>query len=160
MELSRDDVLQILELLRASDLDYLEVQLGATRLIASRSGILPGGGPPQGRQASPPAEASPQATGPPPGTQSERAAPRDPDLVAVPAPIMGTFFRAPSPGEPPFVEPGALVEEDSATGIIEVMKVFNSVLAGVRGEVVEILAQDGEFVEYGQHLLLIRPTEA
>jgi acetyl-CoA carboxylase biotin carboxyl carrier protein len=75
----------------------------------------------------------------------------------VPAPLLGIFYRAPKPGEPPFVEVGARVEADTIIGIIEVMKLMNTVRAGVRGEVVAIPASNGELVEYGEALLFVRP---
>ena len=71
------------------------------------------------------------------------------------APLLGTFYRAPKPGAPPFVELGARVEPETVIGIIEVMKLMNAVRAGVRGVVREIRARDGTLVEYGETLLLI-----
>ncbi|MGS0014447.1 acetyl-CoA carboxylase biotin carboxyl carrier protein, partial [Escherichia coli] len=65
------------------------------------------------------------------------APPADPNSVNVPAPLLGTFYRAPKPGAPPFVEIGAKVEADTIIGIIEVMKLMNTVRAGVRGVVTE-----------------------
>jgi acetyl-CoA carboxylase biotin carboxyl carrier protein len=67
------------------------------------------------------------------------------------------FYRAPKPGEPAFVEVGARVEEDTVIGIIEVMKLMYSARAGVAGEVVEVLAVNGEMVEHGEVLMLVRP---
>ena len=81
---------------------------------------------------------------------------REGDLQDVPAPMLGTFYRAPKPGEPPFVEVGAPVEADTIIGIIEVMKLMNTVRAGVRGIVAEIPARDGALVEYGETLLRVR----
>jgi acetyl-CoA carboxylase biotin carboxyl carrier protein len=71
----------------------------------------------------------------------------DRDVQDVVAPMLGTFYRAPRPGEPPFVEHGSPVQADTIIGIIEVMKLMNTVRAGVRGTVVEILACDGALVE-------------
>ena len=73
--------------------------------------------------------------------------------------MLGTFYRAPKPGAPPFVEPGASVEPDTVVGIIEVMKLMNAVRAGVRGVVREIRARDGALVEFGETLLLVEPQE-
>ena len=74
----------------------------------------------------------------------------------MPAPLLGNFYAAPRPGEPPFVAVGETVGEDSVIGIIEVMKLMNSVRAGVAGQVVAILAVDGAAVEEGQPLVRIR----
>ena len=69
--------------------------------------------------------------------------------------MLGTFYRAPKPGEPPFVAVGDVVEKDTIVGIIEVMKLMNTVRAEVRGTVAEILVADGALVEYGEILLRI-----
>jgi acetyl-CoA carboxylase biotin carboxyl carrier protein len=79
----------------------------------------------------------------------------DPSLHNVSSPLLGTFYRAPKPGAPPYVDVGSTVDEDTIVGIIEVMKLMNTVRAGARGRVVEILARDGTLVEYGETLLRI-----
>jgi acetyl-CoA carboxylase biotin carboxyl carrier protein len=79
----------------------------------------------------------------------------DPSLHNVTAPLLGTYYRAPKPGAPPYVEVGSTVEEDTIVGIIEVMKLMNTVRAGVRGRVTDIVARDGTLVEYGETLLQI-----
>jgi acetyl-CoA carboxylase biotin carboxyl carrier protein len=71
------------------------------------------------------------------------------------APLLGTFYRAPKPGSAPFVQPGSAVEENTIVGIIEVMKLMNTVRAGAKGSVREIIAIDGVLVEFGQPLLRI-----
>jgi acetyl-CoA carboxylase biotin carboxyl carrier protein len=75
---------------------------------------------------------------------------------AVRAPLPGTFYRAPMPGAPPFVESGSPVEPDTVVGIVETMKLMNSVSAGVRGTVAEILVANAEFAERDTVLMLIR----
>jgi acetyl-CoA carboxylase biotin carboxyl carrier protein len=72
--------------------------------------------------------------------------------------MVGTFYRAPAPGQPPFVEPGDTVAAGDAVGIIEVMKLFNSVTAGVDGTVAEVLAENGAAVAHGQRLVAIEPA--
>ncbi|HZR98039.1 MAG TPA: biotin/lipoyl-containing protein [Chloroflexota bacterium] len=109
----------------------------------------------------PPAPGAPPAAGPP-----TSAAPTAPDagaatgLVAVPAPMVGTFYVAPAPDAPPFVEVGAAVEESTTVGLVEAMKVFTGVLAGTRGVVAQRLVENAQFVEYNQPLFLIRPESA
>jgi acetyl-CoA carboxylase biotin carboxyl carrier protein len=76
-------------------------------------------------------------------------------LVAVRAPMLGTFYRAPSPGEKPFVEVGDNVGSNDTVCLVEVMKLFNSIKAGVDGTVVKIQVENGTMVEHGQILLLI-----
>ena len=75
----------------------------------------------------------------------------------IPAPLLGTFWHAPRPGADPFVKPGDVVTADTVIGIIEVMKLMNSVPAGMAGRVVEICAPNGELVEHGQTLIRIQP---
>ena len=75
----------------------------------------------------------------------------------IPSPMLGTFYRAPAPGEAPFVELGTPVEADTIVCIIEVMKMMNSVAAGVAGTIVEIHAANAELVEYGQPLFRVEP---
>jgi acetyl-CoA carboxylase biotin carboxyl carrier protein len=80
-----------------------------------------------------------------------------PGLELVHAPMVGTFYRAPEPGAPPFVEPGARVEPDTIVCIIEVMKLMNSIPAGCAGVVTHVLVGNAEPVEFGQPLLAIDP---
>jgi acetyl-CoA carboxylase biotin carboxyl carrier protein len=77
-------------------------------------------------------------------------------LHEVTAPLLGTFYRSPKPGAPPFVEVGAQVVEETIVAIIEVMKLMNTVRAGVSGTVTEILVADGALAEYGETLLRVR----
>ena len=76
----------------------------------------------------------------------------------VASPLVGTFYRAPRPGAPPFVKPGDRVEPDTVIGIVELMKLMNSVPAGISGEVVEMLVTDGTVVQAGDILMIVRPT--
>jgi acetyl-CoA carboxylase biotin carboxyl carrier protein len=78
--------------------------------------------------------------------------------VAVRAPNLGTFYRAPKPGAAPYVSVGQKVDADTEACLIEVMKLFTSVLAGVAGTVLQILVGDMELVEYDQPLFLIEPA--
>ncbi|TAF04526.1 MAG: acetyl-CoA carboxylase biotin carboxyl carrier protein [Nostocales cyanobacterium] len=78
-------------------------------------------------------------------------------LVEVQSPMVGTFYRAPAPGEAPFVEVGDRVKVGQSVCIIEAMKLMNEIEAEVSGQVMEILVQNGEPVEYGQPLMRINP---
>jgi acetyl-CoA carboxylase biotin carboxyl carrier protein len=77
-------------------------------------------------------------------------------IVAVRAPLPGTFYRSPRPGAPPFVEVGASVEPNTVVGIIETMKVMNSVPAGIAGEIIAIIAENGAPVELDATLMRVR----
>jgi len=73
--------------------------------------------------------------------------------------MLGTFYRAPKPGAPAFVEVGTAVEADTVIGIVEVMKLMNTVRAGVRGTVTALVAVDGALVEYGETLIRVAVAE-
>jgi acetyl-CoA carboxylase biotin carboxyl carrier protein len=71
--------------------------------------------------------------------------------------MLGTFYRAESPGATPYVDPGSHVEPDTIVCIIEVMKMMNSIPAGVTGVITEVLAENAELVEYGAPLFKVQP---
>ena len=167
MELSEDDVLHILKLIDESKFDYFQLEVGDLKITVSKGEPIP---------LSSSTVAAPQALNAAPGPASKGSAPTvvpapeaqpakaKPKTAAVPegllpitAPLLGTFYVAPEPGAPPFVKVGATITEDTTVGLIEVMKVFNSVRAGVNGTLVEVVAQNGQFVEYGQTLFLVKP---
>jgi acetyl-CoA carboxylase biotin carboxyl carrier protein len=78
-------------------------------------------------------------------------------LVAVVTPLPGTFYRAPRPGAPPFVEVGDAVDAETVVAIVETMKLMNSVHAGTAGRVARICLENGEFAPLGSTLILIEP---
>ncbi|HOQ43592.1 MAG: hypothetical protein M0P04_12085 [Syntrophales bacterium] len=80
-------------------------------------------------------------------------------LVPVEAPVNSVFYRRPRPGEPPFVEEGDQVDEDTVVCLLEIMKCFRSVAAGVKGKVEKILADSGNMVKKGEAVMLIRPEK-
>jgi acetyl-CoA carboxylase biotin carboxyl carrier protein len=81
--------------------------------------------------------------------------PDEPAGPRITAPLVGTFYRAPGPGEPPFVEVGDVVSEGQQVGIVEAMKLMNPVEATHSGTVAEVLVEDGEMVEYSQPLIVL-----
>lgn len=83
----------------------------------------------------------------------------DPTLYKITSPMVGTFYRAPSPDSPPYVQVGDKVEPDTVVCIVEAMKLFNEIEAEVKGEIVEILVENEQLVEFGQPLFLVKPTE-
>jgi acetyl-CoA carboxylase biotin carboxyl carrier protein len=89
----------------------------------------------------------------------EPAAGAEPGAVAVTAPMVGAYYVASEPGAPPYVEPGTTVTPDTTVGLIEAMKVFTAVTAGVHGVVSAVLVGNGDFVEYGQDLVLVVPSD-
>jgi acetyl-CoA carboxylase biotin carboxyl carrier protein len=96
------------------------------------------------------------ATPPHPGAQAEAAASADEDLHIITSPIVGTFYRTPSPTAEPFVRIGSRVEHDTVVCIIEAMKLMNEIQAETSGEVVKIYVENGQPVEYGQPLFGIK----
>ena len=157
MTLTAKDVAEITRLVEESGFDELTLELEGLKLTLRRTGAA---APVSSGQAAQPATATPSEAGPGAEAVAAPAAPvpggeADAATQAVTAPLLGTFYRAPKPGAPPFVEVGSVVQEETIVGIIEVMKLMNTVRAGTRGTVVDILAQDGALVEYGQILLRV-----
>ena len=150
MSITKADVAEILKLLEESSFDELSLETGDVKIQLRRSGAQP-------RTNAPAATSAPQAPRPPePAAKPAPAEEAEPGVVGVPSPMLGAFYRAPKPGEPPFVEVGQHVDEATIIGIIEVMKLMNTVRAGVSGEVVEILARNAALVEYGETLIRVR----
>ncbi len=165
--LSDDDVRQIallIETLDRSSLDFLQLELGDMKLTIGK-GEMPATAapiaPPATAPSSAPAASAPVSDAvPPPVPAAEAASPAEDDAaVAIVAPIMGRFYARPDPGSDPFVSVGSEVSEDTTVALIEVMKVFNAVPAGVRGAIAAICVQDTELVEYGQVMFRVRPAE-
>jgi acetyl-CoA carboxylase biotin carboxyl carrier protein len=156
MELSEDDVLHILKLIDESKFDYFQLEVGELKITVSKGDPIPlaGSAQPVTVSAAPVAAPKPVAA---PAIPAAKAVAIPAGHLAVTAPILGTFYVAPEPGAPPFVMVGQQVTEDTTCGLIEVMKVFNSVRAGVKGTIVEVVAANGGFVEFGQTLIIVKP---
>jgi acetyl-CoA carboxylase biotin carboxyl carrier protein len=158
VSLTAKDVAEITRLLEESSFDELYLELDGLKLSLKRTGA----------QGTPLVEQTMRASVPPPAealrATADATAPEvvagaaDQSVEEVVAPLLGTFYRAPKPGAPAFVDVGSRVEEDTIVGIIEVMKLMNTVRAAVRGTVTEVLARDGALVEYGETLLRVRKT--
>ena len=146
MSLNAKDVERIMKLLEASHFDRLSLEVDGLKLELARGGGAKPVRAPAAPAPAPATKASPRPTA---------AVPEG--LVEVKSPLLGVFYRAPKPGQPPFVDVGSKVDEETVIGIIEVMKLMNSARAGIAGEVVEILGQNGEMVEHGEVLMLVRP---
>lgn len=81
----------------------------------------------------------------------------DANLHRIESPMVGTFYAAPSPEDEPYVKVGDKVNENTVVCIVEAMKLFNEIEAEVKGEIVEVLVENGQLVEYGQPLFLVKP---
>ena len=178
--LTDDEVRQVSQLIEALDrstLDFLQLDAGGVKVTISKGGAampVQSFQPPAFAHAAPaPQSVAPQAMAPaipapaaslaPAATakpkEQERARPDD-GSVEVTAPLMGRFYSRPEPGSPPFVTVGSQVEADTAVGLIEVMKLFNTVEAGVRGTIIEVCIPDSEFIEFGTALFRVRPSDS
>ena len=149
MALSHQDVREILRIIDESELDELLIETDGFSLHVLRGGVA-------GSQL-PVASAETRREPKPP--RSEIPDPRpERNGQTIDAPMLGTFYRAEAPGAKPFVDVGAKVSEDTTVCLIEVMKMMNSISAGVEGTIVEICAENAELVEYGQPLFRVEPA--
>jgi acetyl-CoA carboxylase biotin carboxyl carrier protein len=165
-----EQVIRLVESLDRSAFDFLEVQVGELKVTIGK------GDPPAPAATAPaPAPAAVTATSPAPvGEVGSTAvelptAPPQPEAVSSPsasalleitAPTMGIFYAQPEPGKPPFVTVGAVVEETTTVALVEVMKTFHAVPAGVRGTIAEVCVSDAQLVEFGEVLFRVRPEGA
>lgn len=162
MILTNEDVQEILRLLDDTSYDELHLQTENFTLNLKRSGQ---GGWTRETRISAGADVSHLSN--PEGSaaeqdsldrQQEKSDAAPDGLKEIRAPMVGTFYQAPKPGAEPFVKIGTKVEEDTLIAIIEVMKLMNSIAAGVSGEIVDILVKDAQFVEKGQLLMRVKPA--
>jgi acetyl-CoA carboxylase biotin carboxyl carrier protein len=154
VNLTPDDVRDVMRVLDSSGLDELHLELDNLTLTVRREGAS-GWTAEQQVLRRPVVEGGPEPAG-----ELEKRAPRaavPEGLVAVHPPLLGTFYRAPKPGAPPFVDVGDRVDEDAVVGIVETMKMMTPVHAGVRGTVVEFRTDNGEFADVDAVLLLVDP---
>ncbi len=143
---ARPTVSELVELAVKHDLAELEVEQGGTRIRVVRERSAPAPGPrPDGAPAAAPAPA--------PTAETAIAA----NLVKIEAPMVGTFYHAPSPDAAPFVHEGDVVKDGQVLCIIEAMKLMNEIEAKVAGRIARVLVENGQPVEFGQALFLIDP---
>jgi acetyl-CoA carboxylase biotin carboxyl carrier protein len=147
MALTHDEVREILAIIDSSAPAEIQVQTDGFSLH-----VVIGDGVSSGAVPEPPAPA------PAPTPAGGEAARHVEGLETIESPMLGTFYRAESPGSDPFVEVGSVVEADTVVCIIEVMKMMNSVTAGVAGTVAEVLPDNGRLVEFGEPLFRVEPS--
>ena len=159
-----DDLQLLAEQFLASGWTELRVKAGDTEILFSLDPNSPGlsSSVPNTRpaEAAAPATLSRTSVSAPSPLAAVEASPVDPSWLPVVAPNLGTFYGAPKPGAPPFVEVGSIVEEETEVCLLEVMKLFTSVKAGQAGKIVKICATDAELVDAGRILFYIQPTGA
>ena len=150
MSLSREDLEQVMTLFEQSSFSELKLETGDLKLHLRKAGT------PSAPAAQAPSPAHEPMILAPPAPAASALPPLGPGETDVLSPLLGVYYHAPKPGEPPFVAVGQAVEETTIIGIVEVMKLMNSARAGVRGTVVAIHVPNGEMVEYEQPLIRVR----
>lgn len=144
-------VKKLIEMLEASEIDEIEIQEGEESVRISRSRAAPEPAPASVRSVEPP-----RPTAEAPAAAPELADATEPEENIVKAPMVGIFYEAQAPGKPSFVELGQAVKEGDVLCIIEAMKIMNQVEAERGGVVSKIMVENGDPVEYGQPLFIIR----
>lgn len=179
MEIDLEEIIAILEMLERSDVTEFQLDRGDLHLNIRRRGSVATDEPAQPAPAVPTGTGGHESATPPSGSSDPvRAEPAtvaapvrpqqaesvpspiifelDDDEVTVTAPMLGIFYSSPKPGTAPFVSVGQHVDEQTEVGVLEVMKLFNTVRAGACGVVTRFLVGDGDTVEYGQPLMTVR----
>ena len=145
---------RLVELMASADLNTVDVRDGDRRVILKRGAAAPAMPTAHGAQAFP----SPQTTGLANSPAAEQpASSEDSGYLRIVSPMVGTFYASPKPGEKPFVTVGSRINEDTDVCIIEAMKTFNNIKAECNGTIARVLIQDGQPVEFGAVLFLVKP---
>jgi acetyl-CoA carboxylase biotin carboxyl carrier protein len=164
--MNQKELKELIEFLIEKDIAEFELERGDVKVKIKRGGeqtvVHSHGEPrffavPAAPVAAPELGAVPVA--PPPVAAPPAPPAPEEGLQAVKSPIVGTFYEAPSPGAPPFVKPGDIVELGQVLCIVEAMKLLNEIESDVAGEIVKKLAVNGQPIEYGQELFVIRPKK-
>ena len=157
------EIREIIKLVDASSIDEFVYEADGAKVKLKKNGGFTEVVAPKKEVAAPaPAEAATAAPAvPTPAPKVEAPAPAAPvadsvELHKITSPMVGTFYQAPNPESPVYVKVGDKVGEESIVCIVEAMKLFNEIEAEITGEIVEILVQDGQLVEYGQPLFLVK----
>jgi acetyl-CoA carboxylase biotin carboxyl carrier protein len=156
VNLTEKDVREILRLLDETEYDELKLQTDGFNITLRQS--AEGSGSRVAETTSSEAEPATVSDAPPAGGAAPAPGVASDDVRDIYPPLPGTFYRAPSPGADPFVEVGAAVKDDTVVGLVETMKLMNSVMAGCRGEVIEICVDNGALIEADTVLLRIRES--
>ena len=165
--LTEDEVRQIsslIKVLNESTFDYLQVEIGSMKVTLGKGGVHAAPAPaPMTAPARAAAPVAAPTAAPAPSAPAASAGPAtvpasEPGLIDVTSPMIGRFYSQSEPGAAPYVSIGATVKEDSTVGLVEAMKMFNAVHAGVNGTIAQICVQDAALVEYGQVLFRVRPA--
>ena len=148
---------QLVQLMTTHDLNTVDLRDGAKRIVLKRGAVAASG--PMMAYPPPSYAPAPQAQGAASGGSVTPAAPvnEDAGLVPIKSPMVGTFYAKATPDSKPFVSVGSRVDDDTDVCVIEAMKVFNNIKAETHGTIAKILVVDGQTVEFGQSLFLVKP---
>lgn len=176
MALNQDDVLQILKIMKESCFDELHLKMGDLEIAVNKGGGLvrlerqeiasaENTGSLTAKKATiEAAEDNPTSSNlvhAPEAQEIERSVEKEIaelGLIPIKSPMLGIFYRAPKPGEPPFVEVGSVVKKNTTVCTIEVMKLFSTINAGICGRIKRICAEDDALIQHGQVLFLVDPA--
>lgn len=161
------EIKELIKLVDSTTVQELEIESEGSRLLIrkpNKTESVVVTHAPAAHTYTPVAIPQPAPQAPAPAAAAEPSAPSEaakvePDagLHRITSPMVGTFYRAPSPGAAPFVNIGDKVNEKTTVCILEAMKLMNPIEAEVKGEIVDILVENGQLVEYGQTLFLVKP---
>lgn len=163
------EIREIIKLVDGSSIDEFNYEVNGAKLkLKKNSGVVTEVVAPTAKAVAPvvqqtaaPVEAPVEATPAPKAEEVNESseAPKviDDSLHKITSPMVGTFYQASSPDVPPYVKVGDKVGEETIVCIVEAMKLFNEIEAEINGEIVEVLVEDGQLVEYGQPLFLVKP---
>jgi len=157
VSLRYEEIAEIMKIIDGSACDEVIVETGDVKLVVRRGGTSASVAAP----VSPMVSSSPSSAAPSKPVSSAPAAVMAAPTVSgkeVAAPMTGTFYRAPSPDKPPFVEVGSTVRAGQPLCVIEVMKLFTTINAECDGRIVQIAAENAELVEFGRVLFVIEPA--
>jgi len=162
--MNQKELKELIEFLIEKDIAEFELERGDVKVRIKRAGQQAPAPVPETRffavpsavPAAPDVAAAPVAAAPP----AKQASAAEEALHMVRSPIVGTFYESPSPGSPPFVKAGDVVEAGQVLCIVEAMKLMNEIESDVAGEVVKRLVNNGQPIEYGQELFAIRPRSS
>ena len=147
--MNQREIRRLADLLRDYGLTEVEVEREGVRVRLRREPAAPAAAPSAGSVVAAPAAASPVVSAAPAASEAH--------LLTIEAPMVGTFYRAPSPDAQPFVRDGDRVKKGQVVCIIEAMKLMNEIESKVAGRVVKVLVENTQPVEYGQPLFLLEP---
>jgi acetyl-CoA carboxylase biotin carboxyl carrier protein len=161
------EIREIIKLIDQSSINEFKLETEGTKVTLKKSSgtenfvvAQPVAQAPMVQAVAAPVAAAPVAA--PVAAEAPKAAPaapvaEDANLHKIISPMVGTFYSSPEPGKPAYVQAGDKVNHNKVVCIVEAMKLFNEIEAEVSGEIVKVLAEDGQLVEYGQPLFLVKP---